>query len=66
MVNIIKIIQPQAKIKIAGKPLLFPFHLSDQPLKNYIGNYDQATLQYGIKQTFDTFSNLLSKKKNII
>ena len=60
-VNILKKIEPKTKIIIEGKAMQFPFNASDEPLRQYIGNYEQVNLEYGIQETFDSFKSLLSK-----
>ena len=62
-VNILHKIQPTARIKIVGKAIPFPFHLSDEPLRNYIGRYETIGLEFGIEQTFNAFKELLSQGK---
>ena len=62
-VKILHKIQPNANIKIIGKPIQFPFHLSDEPLRDYIGRYETISLKFGIKKTFDAFKELLSQGK---
>lgn len=62
-VSILKKIEPSAKIKFEGDPIPFPFHLSDEPLRKYIGQYENIDLEFGIKQMFDSFKNLLSQGK---
>ena len=60
-VNILKKIEPKTKIIIEGKAMQFPFEASDEPLREYIGNYEQVNLENGIQETFDSFKSLLSK-----
>ena len=60
-VNILKKIEPKTKIIIEGKAMQFPFNASDEPLRQYIGNYEQVNLENGIQETFDSFKSLLSK-----
>ena len=60
-VNILKKIEPNTKIIIEGKAMQFPFNASDEPLRQYIGNYEQVNLENGIQETFDSFKSLLSK-----
>ena len=60
-VNILKKIEPKTKIIIEGKAMQFPFETSDEPLRQYIGNYEQVNLENGIQETFDSFKSLLSK-----
>lgn len=62
-VKILHKIQPTAHIKIIGKTIPFPFHLSDEPLRNYIGRYETIGLEFGIKKTFSAFKKLLLKGK---
>ena len=54
---------PKIHINIAGKPLPFPFDLSDKPLQDYIGNYEKIGLELGIKKTFNAFKELLLQGK---
>ena len=58
-VSILNIIEPKSLINIKGEVLPFPFDLSDQPIRNYIGEYGRVNLKVGISQTFRTFKNLL-------
>ena len=60
-VTIISMIEPKSRINISGDVLPFPYDLSDQPIRNYLGNYGTVNLKLGIKQTFITFKNLLSR-----
>ena len=60
-VNILKKIEPKTKIIIEGKAIQFPFEASDEPLREYIGNYEQVNLENGIQETFNSFKSLLSK-----
>ena len=60
-VNILKKIEPKTKIIIEGNAMQFPFEASDEPLREYIGNYEQVNLENGIQETFDSFKSLLSK-----
>ena len=60
-VNILQKIEPKARINIKGEALSFPFHLSDEPLRDYIGSYETMDLEPGIEQTFHTFKELLSR-----
>ncbi len=62
-INILKKIQPKAQIKVTGKILPFPFELSDDPLRNYLGNYGKVNLEQGIKDTFNAFKDLLYRGK---
>jgi len=62
-VDILHKIQPKARIKITGKAISLPFHLSDEPLRDYIGRYETIGLDFGIEQTFNAFKKLLSQGK---
>jgi len=58
-VSILNIIEPKSLINIKGDVLPFPFDLSNQPIRNYIGDYGKVNLKVGISQTFRAFKNLL-------
>jgi|TARA_B100001964_G_C14249784_1_gene609314 nucleoside-diphosphate-sugar epimerase len=62
-VKILKKIEPKANIRIDGGILPFPFDLPDAPLRTYLGDYGMVDLGEGIKQTYETFKNLLSQNK---
>ena len=62
-VNILNQINPSANINFKGKAIPFPFELSDKPLQEYIGKYETVDLEFGIKQTYDSFKRLISQGK---
>ena len=62
-INILQKIQPNSKITNTGLALPFPFELSDEPLRSYIGNYGFVNLEIGMKKTFNMFRDLLSSGK---
>lgn len=62
-VNILKALAPEASITITGEPLAFPMDHSDDPLKAYIGDYGQVSLQQGIQATYERFCQLHAEKK---
>ena len=62
-VNILKALAPEASITITGEPLAFPMDHSDDPLKAYIGDYGQVSLQQGIQATYERFRQLHAEKK---
>jgi nucleoside-diphosphate-sugar epimerase len=60
-VDLIRKIAPEARIDIAGEALPFPMALSDQPVRNYLGDYGSIPIEEGIRQTYDVFGSLLAK-----
>jgi len=60
-VELIRKVVPEAKIQISGEALPFPMALSDQPVRNYLGDYGSIPLEDGIRQTCDVFRSLLAK-----
>ena len=60
-VELIRKIAPEAKIDISGEPLPFPMALSDQPVRNYLGDYGSISIEDGIRQTHEIFGSLLAK-----
>jgi nucleoside-diphosphate-sugar epimerase len=60
-VELIRKIAPEARIDISGEPLPFPMALSDQPVRNYLGDYGSISIEDGIRQTYDIFSTLVAK-----
>jgi nucleoside-diphosphate-sugar epimerase len=60
-VELIRRIAPDAKIDISGEALPFPMALSDQPVRNYLGDYGSISIEDGIRQTHEIFESLLAK-----
>lgn len=60
-VEIIKKIAPDTQIAIAGEPLPFPMALSDQPVRNFLGDYGAVEIEDGIRRTYEVFQSLLAK-----
>jgi nucleoside-diphosphate-sugar epimerase len=56
-------IAPSAKITSSGDALAFPMHLPDTPLREFLDDYDSATLAEGIRETYDAFRALLQASK---
>ena len=54
-------VAPDSQITAQGNALPFPMDLSDAPLRKYLGNYGQVTLEEGITETYHVFSALLEK-----
>ena len=60
-VELIKKISPNAKIDISGDALPFPMALSDQPVRNFLGDYGSVSIEDGIRQSYEVFQSLLAK-----
>jgi nucleoside-diphosphate-sugar epimerase len=58
-VDMIKAIEPGARISIEGPVLPFPAELSDDPIRRYLGDFGHLSLGEGIRATFDTFQTML-------
>ncbi|MEZ5930453.1 MAG: NAD(P)-dependent oxidoreductase [Alphaproteobacteria bacterium] len=58
-VDMIKQIEPGARITIEGAALPFPAALSDEPIRDYLGDFGHLSLDEGIRATFDTFQTML-------
>jgi nucleoside-diphosphate-sugar epimerase len=58
-VDMIKTIAPEAKISIEGEALPFPAELSDDPIRDYLGDFGHLSLGEGINATFETFQAML-------
>lgn len=59
--DVLKKLVPEAKIEISGDALPFPMALSDQPVRNYLGDYGTVSIEDGIRETCEVFRSLLSK-----
>ncbi|HEX7811980.1 MAG TPA: NAD-dependent epimerase/dehydratase family protein [Burkholderiales bacterium] len=60
-IEILKKLVPGAVIEISGDALPFPMALSDQPVRNYLGDYGAIPVEEGIRQTYEVFQSLLAK-----
>jgi nucleoside-diphosphate-sugar epimerase len=60
-VELIRRIAPDAKISVSGEALPFPMALSDQPVRNFLGDYGSMSMEDGIRQTHEIFERLLAK-----
>ena len=58
-VEMIRKIAPDAKLLIEGDALPFPAELSDDPIRDYLGDFGHLSLDEGIQATFDTFQTML-------
>jgi nucleoside-diphosphate-sugar epimerase len=59
----IEAIAPNSKIDTEGSTLPFPTDLSDQPLRDYLGDYGSVELDHGIKHTYENFCRLINLGK---
>lgn len=60
-VEVIRRIAPGAQIAISGEALPFPMALSDQPVRNFLGDYGSVEIEEGIRRTHEVFQSLLAK-----
>ena len=58
--DIVRALAPGAQLDIEGEPLPFPADLSDEPIREYLGDYGPVPLVDGIEETFDAFRRLLA------
>ena len=59
--RLLKKLAPAATITCTGKPLAFPMHLPDEPLRGYLGDYGKMPLAEGIRETYESFRDLLER-----
>jgi nucleoside-diphosphate-sugar epimerase len=59
--DVLRRVAPHHQITAKGNALPFPMDLSDAPLRKYLGDYGQVSLEEGIAQTYQVFSSLLEK-----
>jgi nucleoside-diphosphate-sugar epimerase len=58
--DIIRGLAPGAQLDLAGEPLPFPADLSDEPIRQYLGDYGPVPLEEGIEATYAAFRRLLA------
>ena len=58
--DIVRGLTPGAQLQIAGAPLPFPADLSDEPIREYLGDYGPVPLEEGIEETYAAFRRLLA------
>jgi nucleoside-diphosphate-sugar epimerase len=58
--DIVRALAPGAQLDIEGEPLPFPADLSDEPIREYLGDYGPVPLVDGLEETFDAFRRLLA------
>lgn len=61
--DIVRSLAPGAQLDIAGEALPFPTDLSDEPVRAYLGDYGQVSLEDGIRETYEAFRDLLAAGK---
>ena len=57
--DLVREIAPNAKLTIEGNELPFPAELSDEPIRDYLGDIGHMPLEEGIRVTYDGFQALL-------
>ena len=62
-VRILKQVAPDANIDVAGQPIAFPMDRSDDPLREYVGDYGRVALEEGIRDAYETFKRLIAAGK---
>jgi nucleoside-diphosphate-sugar epimerase len=58
--EIIRAVAPGAQLQIAGDPLPFPADLSDEPIRQHLGDYGPVSLEEGIEASYAAFRRLLA------
>lgn len=54
-------IAPGAQLTSSGTALPFPMNLSDEPVRQYLGDYGAVPLEAGIRGTYEAFKGLLAR-----
>jgi nucleoside-diphosphate-sugar epimerase len=57
--DLVRKVAPDAKLKIEGEALPFPAELSDEPIREFLGDFGHMSLGEGIQATFEGFQALL-------
>ena len=60
--GMIREIAPKAILDFEGDPLPFPADLSDQPIRDFLGDFGHMSLGEGIRDSFETFERLLANE----
>jgi len=58
--DIVRALAPRAQLDLEGDPLPFPADLSDEPIRDFLGDYGPVSLEDGIEETYDAFRRLLA------
>jgi len=61
--SMLKSLVPSASIEVTGDPLAFPMDNSDDPLREFIGDYGRMPLERGIQTTYESFQRLIQSGK---
>jgi hypothetical protein len=59
--ELLKKIAPTSNISAQGPALPFPMALSDEPLREFLGDYGTISLEEGVTHTHSIFRSLLDK-----
>jgi nucleoside-diphosphate-sugar epimerase len=57
--ELVRAVAPDADLHVEGEPLPFPADLSDEPIRDFLGDFGHMSLDEGIKATYDGFQALL-------
>ena len=60
-IKILNKLDPSIEISLDGNPLPFPFDMSDEPIRNFLGEYPDIDLLDGIEETYNAFKVLIGK-----
>ena len=58
--DVIRILAPGARLDSAGDPLPFPADLSDEPIRDFLGEFGSISMHEGIAETYRAFEHLLA------
>jgi nucleoside-diphosphate-sugar epimerase len=58
--DIVRALAPGVQLEVAGDPLPFPADLSDEPIRDFLGDYGPVPLEEGIGETYAAFKRLLA------
>lgn len=59
--QLLKKIAPGCEVQATGNSLPFPMALSDLPVRHYLGDYGEISIEEGMQVTFDAFKALLER-----
>lgn len=58
-IDLVRQVAPKADLRADGKALPFPADLSDEPIREFLGDFGHMSLGEGIQATYDGFQALL-------
>lgn len=58
-IDLVRQVAPKADLRVDGKALPFPADLSDEPIREFLGDFGHMSLGEGIQATYDGFQALL-------